>query len=199
MPAVCWSGDKNMEHQRVTYNFTETSVVFEVGGFTGHFSSEIIARFNCNVFIFEPVKSFYLGSKNKYDSNPKVKIFNFGLYNKTCEVDIAVNSDDTGLFLKNDAARVEKIKLIKINDFFSDNNIAHVDLIELNCEGSEYAIIEALSSGIHIKNIDHIQVQFHAVIDDYVQKIKDSQALLSSSHNQLWSFPGFECWRINSV
>ena len=66
-----------VQHFRLNHELNSDSIVFEVGGFTGDFSSRIIERFDCYVYIFEPIMEYYEHLKLKYNLNTKIKVFNY--------------------------------------------------------------------------------------------------------------------------
>ena len=50
---------------RVNYDLSKDSLVFDIGGFKGEWSHTISKKYNCDIYIFEPVKTFFDQIKNK--------------------------------------------------------------------------------------------------------------------------------------
>ena len=134
-----------VENIRLNHDLTKDSLVFEVGGWMGHFSQAVIKEFNCAVYIFEPVKSVYSSLVEKYADNQKVKVFNFGLDNFTGTKRINICGDGTSLH-QTKTDNYEDVHFLDINDFFTQYQIKSVDLAELNCEGSEYNILQKITA-----------------------------------------------------
>ena len=47
-------------------NLNQESIVFDVGGYEGDFSKKIYDKYYSNIYIFEPVESFYLKISNRF-------------------------------------------------------------------------------------------------------------------------------------
>ena len=65
-----------------TYNLNENSIVFDLGGYKGDFAAKAYEDHKCNVYVFEPVKSFYERIRNKFQGNNKIKVLNYGILNE---------------------------------------------------------------------------------------------------------------------
>lgn len=182
-----------IEDIRLKHNLTKDSLVFEVGGWHGYFSQAIIKEFDCAVYIFEPVKSTYNNLAEKYKNNSKVQVFNFGLDNFTGTKQINICGDGTSLY-KTETNHYENVNFLNINDFFSQHDIKSVDLVELNCEGSEYNILQELSVN-NLNKINKLQIQFHDIPNANVNNLKTTiYEKLKNTHNQEWYYSWFECW-----
>jgi FkbM family methyltransferase len=184
---------------RLDHYLNENSNVFEIGGYTGNFSGEIIGKFNCNVFIFEPIKELFDGLVSKYSNNPKVRVFNYGLENFTGVKNISLLGDGSSLYSHSDD--VTEIQLRNVNEVLDELKLNKIDLIEINCEGSEYNILKELTKSNHINNIERIQIQFHFLdLVNYSNERKECQDLLSKTHNQIWDMVigTFECWELKA-
>ena len=182
-----------IEDIRLKHNLTKDSLVFEVGGWLGHFSQAIIEEFDCNLYVFEPVKSIYDNLVEKYKNNQKVKIFNFGLDNFTGIKKINICGDGSSLY-KTETNSYENVNFLNINDFFKEYNLKFVDLIEFNCEGAEYNILKEITTD-NLNKINKIQIQFHNIADVNVENDKTIiYDKLQYTHNQEWHYSWFECW-----
>jgi FkbM family methyltransferase len=185
-----------IEDIRLKHNLTKDSLVFEVGGWLGYFSEAIIKEFDCTVYIFEPVKSTYDNLVEKYKNNQKVKVFNFGLDNFTGTKQINICGDGTSLY-KTETSNYENVIFLNINDFFKQYDIKSVDLVELNCEGSEYNILQEISVD-NLNKINKLQIQFHDISCVNVDVLKKSiNEKLKNTHNLEWYYSWFECWEKN--
>jgi hypothetical protein len=91
------NGDSTL---RLNYDLDENSIVFDIGGYEGNFSAEIFCKYNCSLYIFEPVIEFYERIKKRFENNKKALIFNFGLSKNNSESYIVKRKDSSSLFLK---------------------------------------------------------------------------------------------------
>lgn len=171
---------------RFDYDLDENSIVFDLGGYDGEWSSVMSKKYNCNFYIFEPVKSFYDDIANKLSSNPKIKIFNFGLGNKDESLEISISRDSSSIFEKNGNKEI-----ISINDFvkfLDENNVKNVQLLKINIEGAEYDVLEYLLSSGKITTFESIYVQFHRFIPDCVERRNKIIEKLKETHNLVFCY-----------
>ena len=69
--------------KRLDYSLNSDSVVVDLGGYRGDFANNIYSKFNCNVYVFEPFKEFYDVIAGRFNSNEKIRAFNYGISDKT--------------------------------------------------------------------------------------------------------------------
>ena len=132
------------------------SVVVDVGAFKGEYAELMIAKFDCFVIMFEPQPDCYQFLKEKFKGNPKVEIYNkaIGKYGRQ---KFFVNGLSSSLFVQSD----NSIEL-QVESLFSFIN-GFPDILKLNCEGSEYDILEDLIDRKMLSEIPEILVQFHKI------------------------------------
>lgn len=185
-----------MENLRENYNILENEYFFVIGGHEGDISDRIINKFNPNVWIFEPNSYWYKFLLEKYKKNPKVKIFNFGFLKSPGQRKLyKFGSGGDGSNVYNESEEYEICEFKNLSDFISENDV-YVKLIEFNCEGSEYEIIEEISSSGAIKKFENIQVQFHR-LENYSDLYRGVSSILSQTHNKSWGFDFiWESWKI---
>ena len=151
------------------FEIKENPIIFDVGGYMGDFVQLCLNRYkNPTVYVFEPVFSFYKKIVDRYKTNENIKVFNFGLSNITREELITINGDASSIYSKSDKS--ESIKLKSIKEFLFEENIFGVDLIKINIEGEEYALLEYLSSIPELNVFENYLVQFHSFIDGHIEK-----------------------------
>jgi hypothetical protein len=54
----------------------------------------------------------------------------------------------------------EKVDAVSLADFMDEHAVDRVHFLKMDCEGSEYEILEGLSAD-HFSRIDHLAVEFH--------------------------------------
>lgn len=181
-----WVLDKGDQTLRLNYDLNENSIVFDLGGYKGDFANNIYEKYASTIYIFEPVKSFYISIKNRFKNNDKIKVFNFGLSNQDCELSIHLNADGSSVF--SDGTDKEIITLKDIIKFFEEENIIYVDLMKINIEGGEFEVLPTLIESRFIHNITNIQIQFHTFITGAKKKRKTIRQNLQKTHTLTYDY-----------
>ena len=172
-----WNSENGDNTHRLNYNLTDNSIVFDLGGYKGEWSEQIINKYNSYIYIFEPGKEFYNIIIEKFRNNDKVKVYHFGVG----------DSDTSSHILKSDN-NSETIKIVSINKFIKENNISNVDLVKINIESAEYVLIESLIESNNLDKFKNIQVQFHTFIPDCVERRDSIRYHLSKTHKLTYDF-----------
>lgn len=149
------------------------SKVIDIGGYTGDYTQEIVKRFDCYVWVFEPNPQYADICRKRFDSNKKIKIIEKAIGTDTLYLNKFSSSLD-----KNWAKSDKEIKVVRTK--WNDLHIIP-DLLKINCEGGEY---EALEEDFSL--VSEILVQFHK-IDGYKEKIKKAKEKLSLTHKLIFS------------
>lgn len=178
---------------RLNYPLDSDSLVIDLGGYLGNYAFQLYQKYNCNIYVFEPIKSFYDQIFNKFLNINKVKVFNFGLGPVDEEIEISVNGDASSIF--ENGGNKEKINIKNVNNFFTDYQIKKVNLLKVNIEGAEYDLLEdMISNNLHVL-CDDMQIQFHPQFDPYNRREK-IQNIFSKTHYLTYNYEYvFENWR----
>ena len=189
---VIADGDKT---HRLNYDLNSDSVVIDAGGYHGEWSNDIYKLYNSNLFILEPINKYYNDISSKFSGNDKIKVLNYGLSEKECEIEINLDNDSSSIFKP--GVGTEKINVTTIDKFLEENNISYINLFKINIEGAEYELLEdILSKGIQNK-IENIQVQFHVFINDCESRRNKIRELLSETHECTYNYDFiWENWEI---
>ena len=123
-------GDQTLS---ISYPLQAESIVVEVGGYNGTWSSKIAERYNPHIYAFEPVKSFYSILCKRFENNPKVKVFRFGLSDQDESSEISLCADGSSVH-RSSGVR-ESIQLRDIDAVIEELGIPTIDLIQINIEG----------------------------------------------------------------
>ena len=191
-----WFADKGDETHRLDYDFNENSIVFDIGGYKGEFARDIFCKYNCTIYIFEPIKEFYDIIKKRFINNSKIKAFNFGLGNLDKIVQISLIDDRSSVLNMN--GDLIKVKIKSINEFIKNQNIKNIDLVKMNIEGAEYELLESIISENNQIKIENLQIQFHDfVIDNAFDKMKSIQKELVKTHELTYQYEFvWENWKL---
>lgn len=185
-------GDKVLRYK---FDLDNDSVVFDLGGYEGQWSSDIYSRYKCKIFIFEPVKKYFQNIKERFVKNGDIKVFDFGLSKENKDVPIFLNNDGSSVYLK--GGKQETVKLKKASDFLKENNFKKIDLIKINIEGGEYDFLEELIESGFINKINELQIQFHKMVYGATGKRERIQKNLQTTHDLIWNYDFvWEYWKI---
>jgi FkbM family methyltransferase len=190
-----WKADR-AEEKRYVYNLGPGSIVFDMGGYEGQFASDLYSRYRPKIYVFEPVMQFADNIRKRFHKNHDIRIYPFGLSDKTGDVSISLDENSSSLFLSRGAS--EKVHMMKASDFFGENNISGIDLMKINIEGGEYALLEDLIGHNLVKNIKNLQIQFHTFVPRAEERMKKIQEALKKTHHITYQYPFvWENWEIN--
>lgn len=175
------------------YHLNPLSVVFDVGGYKGDFTDMIRKKHECGVHIFEPTRGFFKEIIERFKNDPLVWPYNIALEDSDRDAVIAVRGDSTGFYSESEVK--EEVRVRSIMGFIGGFNLTHIDLLKMNCEGSEYPIIKSLADNDWMKRIRYIVVQFHH-LEKY--KAEDFQAILLQTHHCRYKDAHWQWWTLNS-
>jgi FkbM family methyltransferase len=169
------------------------SKVIDVGGYKGDWTDYITRRHDCYVDVYEPVYDSVVFMRARFSTNKKIKIIHAGLEEFDGKRPIALMNDSSSFYypMREDAP------FAPVCDVASAIS-APVDLMAINCEGSEYNILNRLIFSGKIKSIRHILVQFHTFVHDAKARRDALQEELWKTHQQRWCYPFvWEAWSSN--
>jgi FkbM family methyltransferase len=176
-----WTQDRGDESLRLFYNDLDSnSLVFDLGGYKGQWTSDIFSIYQCKIKVFEPVKIFFNRIEIRFKKNKNIDVYNFGLGKENKDTYISIKKDSSSIY-KKDGIK-EKIVIKKAIDFFEENNIKEINLMKINIEGSEYDLLDHLIATGLINRINNIQVQFHKFVPNSMERMKEIQNRLIKTH-----------------
>lgn len=118
------------------------------------------------VYGFEPSPTSFADMEHMFDDNPNVQLFNAGLWDKTCEIEL-INDGAAGGTIFQDYKSTGPVnkramaKMIRASEWFSETlTEPGKKILKLNCEGCECDILnDLIDSGEFWK--------LHAVLVDF--------------------------------
>lgn len=192
-----WFRDNGDNTLRLDYPLSESSVVFDVGGYKGDWSCQIIARYNPTIHIFEPVPSFRSFIENRYRKNRKIRVHPYGLWDVTEEIPLAVDEDRSSFVAG--SGPTDTLPMMDAAEFIRKEGISEIDLIKINVEGAEYRLLARLIDTGLVARCKNIQVQFHRTVPDAETERKRLTTLLAKTHSLAYDYPFvWESWRRDS-
>ena len=189
-----WIKDDGDSTLRVDYPLTENSVILDIGGYMGEWAAKIISLYNPYVYIFEPVTEYYNQIVERFCSNGKVSVYNFGLSDKNTTEKLALLNDSSSVCRRADT--YTPVVLKDIYSFIKGENIQNIDLMKINIEGGEYSLLKRMISTEMVKTCQDIQVQFHDFYPNAKQLREEIRCSLRETHFILYDYPFvWENWR----
>ena len=184
-----WNLRNGDEKLSLDYDFTNKSIVFDVGTYTGSFTEKIVNRFDCIVYAFEPKNEYFNYLMNKFKKNNNVRIFNFALSNFTGTAQISDIGAGSSIIERVENSDYETINVVSFVDFLKMENINSIDLLYLNIEGSEYDLFTNIFENNYQNKINHFQIQFHNFVNQAKQKRREIRKVLKITHECKFNFP----------
>ncbi len=179
---------------RINYDLNPKSVVVDIGARVGKWADLIRGKYGCNIYCFEPVKEFCESLKQK-----KYTVFDYAVADKFGVVKLGISGKQASMFHDvSDAKNTIHTNLIPASEIFKLIKKDKIDLMKINVEGAEYAILRNLIENNLTSKIKSIQVQFH--ISDGIEKQYDKIAEgLKNTHKITWRFPFvWENWELDN-
>ena len=181
-----WFSHDGDNTHRMNYDLNENSVVLDLGGFHGEWANKIWHKYNCFIYVFEPIPNLYEYINERFKDNEKIKVFNFGISDVDKTIGITLNNDGSSFYLEGQDKVECSVK--SVYKFFVENNIKKVDLMKINIEGDEYPVMKSLLDTGLIDRIDNIQVQFHDFIPNCVELRESIHERISKTHELTYNY-----------
>jgi len=68
------NGDKTL---RLIYPLSNKSVVFDLGGFRGDWTNEIVKKYNSLIHVYEPVPEYFENIKKRFHNYSNIYVYNY--------------------------------------------------------------------------------------------------------------------------
>ena len=186
------------EHLRIDYDLNSHSLVFDLGGYRGQWASDIFSKYQCSVYIFEPVTLYAKKIKERFKLNGKIRVYYFGLSNANRFINLHLSEDGTSEF--RNSGKVIKGKLIDYVEFIEKERIKQIDLMKLNIEGGEYDLLEYMINSGRIRNVKNLQIQFHSFVPNAKTRMQNIQSQLKKTHELTYQYEFiWENWKLRQA
>ncbi|MES2278858.1 MAG: FkbM family methyltransferase [Bacteroidota bacterium] len=174
------------EQLRYNYILNETSLVFDLGGYEGEWAAEIYSRYRSKIYLFEVYMPFAQLIEKRFQYNPDISIFMFGLSSVNGLSKISLDENSSSIHKQ--TALMADIELVEATSFLKKHNITVIDLIKINIEGAEYDLLEHLIANGYHQIIKNLQVQFHNFVPDAAARMEKIREQLSATHRVTYQF-----------
>jgi FkbM family methyltransferase len=172
------------------FNFPNSGkpLIIDVGAFTGVSAKRFIKNYPAaKIYLFEPVQKYYLELKNNFLPNNNVICKNLAITADGRNLEIIVNGAGSSGVISNLTNSVREtcnsISISNLINSFSEQ----IDLMQMNCEGGEYEILEAMAIENLFQKVNSLNIQFHYLsISNYLLRAKITREL-KKTHVKKWS------------
>lgn len=191
---------KYAAENRHDYPLTPASVIMDVGMHEGNFAVVMCEQYGCRIEGFEPIKEFAEVAALKLARYSGVTIHPYALGDSNRRETWSLKGAMTSFHSA--GTQKESVEIRDIADFMSNSGWRHVDLLKLNCEGSEYEILERLLECNPMRRFANIQIQWHACVPNFFMRRAEINVRLNETHELTWQDPDFdtghENWHLRS-
>jgi FkbM family methyltransferase len=179
-------------------------VIFDVGASRGNYAEGYIKIFSpCKIFCFEPLADCIVALKSRFINNSSVETHQLALSDKTGSADFFCNAlDETSSLLPfSPAAEMNwegvdihtnnsiPVECITLDDFLEKHAIQQVDILKIDVQGAEMAVLRGAEKAL---DAGRIKVIFFEIItcDTYKNQpaIQDYLKFLDSKNYGLVGF-----------
>ena len=189
-----WFADKGDYTHRINYDLNQDSIVFDVGGYVGWFVEQINNKYGSKIYCYEPLKNFSDQIQTKFAANNNVFVFPLAISDENKKETLYINNDASSAFQK--TGQPIEIDCITLDKAMLDNNLNHIDLIKINIEGAEYALLEYMIKNDLVEKCDNLQVQFHSFIEHSELRYNYIKYELEKTHYLTYQYPYvWENWK----
>lgn len=162
------------------------SVIFDVGANRGEWTRLAIATNpGARIHSFEIVPSTFALLKDAVSGLEGVTLNNVGLNDRagTCEILVSQAKDTHSTMVSTTIGRNSEFKPISVNcitgdDYCAANDVQHIDLLKIDVEGAEPAVLRGFSKMLSSGKISVIQFEYTEINIDSRYLLKDFYAVL---------------------
>jgi FkbM family methyltransferase len=151
-------------YQRVDEDIRRANIIIDIGANVGLFAVHAsILNPKVQIHAFEPFLNNLEQMKVNFvlNQNNHVRVYAYAVSNQSGEAPLYFTpGDDSGCSLNAMGGQSVSVATVHVNDLFKICNIPKCDLLKMDCEGTELAILRAVSPDI-LTNIGAIIMEYH--------------------------------------
>ena len=182
---------------------TNRSVVVVVGAYKGENIAKLVTNKHPHLILFEPVQEFEEHLRAVFREYERVEFHNFAIGIQEKSEHIVVDGDSSALVSvgqfdsKPSEKRLRKIRVKSFSQYIKSalEKYTKVDLLYINCEGCEYALLADMLKHNWHADIKNILIQFHNQSENLSWGRCLLLHILSSTHRRTFNYPWvWEMW-----
>jgi len=190
-----WYADHGESKLCYEYPLCSDSIVLDLGGYEGQWASNIFARYQCYVYVFEPVLRFAEQISDRFRNNGKIDVYPFGIGGSSRTEQIHLAADGSSLW--GSSENVEAIKIVDVAEWMAEKCFDRIDLMKINIEGGEYELLDRLIEKGYVERIENLQIQFHNICENSRSEMERIQSMLQQTHVPTYQYDFvWENWTI---
>lgn len=151
------------EYDNKKIQIRKDDTIIDIGAHVGLFTI-YVSQFctNGRIYCYEPIKENYdlLGYNIELNNIKNATIFQKAVTDKTSIVRMFLNQDDAAHNIFTESSKYVDVESVSLKDIFDSNKIEKCDLLKLDCEGSEYIILNSLPD-FYFEYIKNIVMEYH--------------------------------------
>jgi FkbM family methyltransferase len=174
--------------QGLAITVPDRPIIIDIGANVGFFSLFAAFRFaGAKIFCYEPIASNFkqLNRNKRLNENIQMSCFQKAVYGYSGEVAISYDPTDdftTSASIFNRADMREstvQVPCVTLQDIFNEHQLEHIDLLKMDCEGSEYEILYNCPVN-YLHRVDQMAMEVHggtganqniASLSDYLNSV----------------------------
>jgi FkbM family methyltransferase len=191
-----WRRDNRSRMLHLQHPLDAGSTVLDIGGYTGEWAAELRRAYGCHIHVFEPVSRYAEQIRSRFAGQPEVTVHPFGLGDGERRCPIAICGLGSGTLREIDGER-EDVLIRDGAAAIRELGIGRIDLVKINIEGEEYALLPNLIRAGVIARCARLMIQFHLdVVADARGRRAAIQGELARTHDLVWDYPFiWELWQ----
>jgi FkbM family methyltransferase len=172
-------------------NINSDSIVIDVGGYIGDFSSRVFEKYQPHIYCFEVDAGYVKCIAERFQANPKIHCFDFGLSNKNASLELIQKGMGSTLYADAGEAPGDGniVRVRDVVEVFNELKLDKIDLLKLNIEGGEYDVLERLIEANRLKDVVCLMVQFHEWLNGAYWRRYRIRKALRKTHRLVWDYP----------
>lgn len=164
-------------------------LVIDAGGYEGEWSARMIAKYGCQVEIFEPVPHFAEFCRKFFEKNSMVRVHAVALGGAARVAQFNLAANGTSEFTSLEDVNVFEAAVVDVLTVLDGLNGNTVGCLKLNIEGGEYEVLERLIEENRMGDFRCLLVQFHHAPADWERRREAILVKLQRTHRLEWGFP----------
>ena len=151
------------EYDSKKLQIRKDDVIIDIGAHVGLFMI-YVSQFctNGRIYCYEPIKENYdlLAYNIELNNIKNTIIFQKAVIDKPSVIRIFLNQDAAAHSVFTESSEYVDVESVSLKDIFDSNKIEKCDLLKLDCEGSEYIILNSLPDS-YFEHIKKIVMEYH--------------------------------------
>jgi len=146
----------------------KASIILDIGAHRGNWSektSQILKHLNIagRLHAFEPTSTTFNYLSEKFKDKEQVSLHKLAMSDRSGEADFFVVGElgGTNSLLRNNCATVEKVRTLRMDDFFGAEQIGHALFVKSDTEGHDFSVLLGAAETLQKGRVDVWQFEYN--------------------------------------